>query len=271
MSILSNDTNFYIFADAFARHLNMSVFPLVPKSKKPITKNGFKDASKDPSVISSWWKEHPDANIGCATGRPSGIVVLDFDAKPDADVIVKEFEEKFSKLPSTPKVKSGGGGYHFYFKTNVYLPCRVKIIHGVDFRGDSGYIVLPPSIHENGRLYNWEPGYHVNDLPIAEIPGWLIDLVTKSQNLTSSSGSSGNAYFKDITENGVEEGCRTVTLTSVIGHLLAKRVDLNLAKELVLSLNEMKFKPPLSQDVVFKTLDSIAGRELKKRLKKGPK
>ena len=33
---------------------------------------------------------------------------------------------------------------------------RVNLLDGVDVRADGGYIVAPPSIHNNGNRYEWE-------------------------------------------------------------------------------------------------------------------
>ncbi|PYX67820.1 MAG: hypothetical protein DMG72_24450 [Acidobacteria bacterium] len=45
------------------------------------TKDGCKDATIDPETIRRWWTQCPDANIGVATGTPSGLVVLDIDGE----------------------------------------------------------------------------------------------------------------------------------------------------------------------------------------------
>jgi len=53
------------------------VFPCRPRGKEPLTSHGFKDATTDPEQIRRWWSEHPDANLGLATGLLSRLVVLD--------------------------------------------------------------------------------------------------------------------------------------------------------------------------------------------------
>ena len=53
------------------------------QGKHPRTHHGFKDASKDPEQIKSWWKQWPDANVGVRTGSESGIWVLDVDKDED--------------------------------------------------------------------------------------------------------------------------------------------------------------------------------------------
>ena len=60
--------------------LGLAVFPLIPRDKKPLTQNGFKDATTDVNQINAWWDKTPDANIGIATGqRSGGLVVVDMD------------------------------------------------------------------------------------------------------------------------------------------------------------------------------------------------
>jgi hypothetical protein len=51
------------------------VFPCIPRGtgrKRPLTPNGFHDASIDPAVIAGWWRRWPDALIGVSTGAAAG-------------------------------------------------------------------------------------------------------------------------------------------------------------------------------------------------------
>ena len=48
-------------------------YPNCPRpGKYPITRHGVKDATADQEQIDDWWTEHPDANIGIATGQRVG-------------------------------------------------------------------------------------------------------------------------------------------------------------------------------------------------------
>ena len=46
-------------------------WPVFPcnRDKKPMTANGFKDASTDEDQILEWWGKNPEANIGVPTGK----------------------------------------------------------------------------------------------------------------------------------------------------------------------------------------------------------
>jgi hypothetical protein len=55
------------------------VFPCSPSNKRPITTNGFKDATTNIQQISDWWRKNPDALIGMPTGAITGVSVVDVD------------------------------------------------------------------------------------------------------------------------------------------------------------------------------------------------
>ena len=70
------------FLDAATQYAKAGwkVFPLWPKSKKPMTTHGLNDASDDHKQIIQWWQAKRDANVAVACGAASGIFVIDLDA-----------------------------------------------------------------------------------------------------------------------------------------------------------------------------------------------
>ena len=135
-----------------AEHLGASevpVFPCVAGGKRPLTVHGFQDSSADTDVIRSWWQRWPDANIGVPTGSASGVDVVDVDVH-DTGSGYAAFEharraglvEGWAWLVRTPS-----GGLHAYFLRTSAIEQRswqVPSQH-IDFRGDGGYIIVPPS------------------------------------------------------------------------------------------------------------------------------
>src|SRR5215212_12285403 len=57
------------------------VFPCEPGGKRPLTYNGFWDASVDLRLVDAWWGRWPGANLGVPTGERSGLLVLDVDPR----------------------------------------------------------------------------------------------------------------------------------------------------------------------------------------------
>jgi hypothetical protein len=80
------------------------------KGKHPRTPHGFKDAATEEKIIIAWWNRWPDANVGIATGRQSGLLVLDVDPDNGEESLKKLLGG--SDLPKTQKVCTGGGGFH---------------------------------------------------------------------------------------------------------------------------------------------------------------
>jgi len=131
-----------------------AIFPC--KGKSPLTKNGFKDASTSPEQIKKWWKASPEANIAIATGIKSQVEVLDIDKKSDGFNSLRKILTDIGPLPTENVVKTGGGGYHFYFHySGRGYTNRSNILPGVDFKTEGGYVIAPPSLHESGQNYKW--------------------------------------------------------------------------------------------------------------------
>ncbi len=132
------------FADA-----GIPVFPCAPGEKRPLTRHGFHDATANASQIARWWRDWPQANIGLPTGSISGIEAVDVDMHGPVHGF-ESFErarreglvDRWVALVRTPS-----GGIHAYFPAD---PERRQgswqaASAGVDFRGEGGYILVPPS------------------------------------------------------------------------------------------------------------------------------
>ena len=125
------------------------VFPCVPHGKNPLTTHGFHDATTELRQIDRWWYFAPHANIGVPTGAPSGMVVVDVDRHGMADGYEAFARAERSGLTNGWQitVRSPSGGMHAYFPATPGAEQRSWQVAraGVDFRGDGGYIIVPPS------------------------------------------------------------------------------------------------------------------------------
>lgn len=132
----------------------LSVFPLQPLSKTPMPgSHGCKDATIDAAQIAAWWQRWPDANIGVATGLLVDVADLDGWAGVDAWAALEGVPEQLGVVV-TPRTE--GGGRH------IYVPVtgqgnRARMLPGVDWRGQGGYIVAPPSVLPEGRYWWLRP------------------------------------------------------------------------------------------------------------------
>jgi hypothetical protein len=123
---------------------------------------GLKHATTDPDVIRAWWTRRPRANIGMATGYRSGIVVVDIDLDKGGFETLTALIHRYGEWPTTPAVRTGGGGLHFFFRypegAGIRNDAGKRLGPGLDVRGEGGYVLLPPSTHATRRLYEWEGG-----------------------------------------------------------------------------------------------------------------
>jgi hypothetical protein len=246
----------------------LSVFPCQPGGKAPACPHGCKDATTDPGAIETHWRRVPTYNIGVATGRVSGIIVVDVD-NDDAEVEIKKLEAEYSALPATVEAITARGR-HLFFKQPA---CEVhnsagKIAPGVDVRGDGGYVIAPPSVHPTGKRYCWSVD---SAGAFAEVPEWLLDKITAPALVPAvvpngALPALANGGYADLIRDGAPEGCRNDSLARLIGHLLRSRIGAAEALEIALLVNEVRFQPPLSRDEVMTTANSIAALELKRRL-----
>lgn len=65
-------------------------------------------------------------------------------------------------------VAKTGHGWHLFLKPQ-HRSNRAKLMAGIDYRGDGGYIVAAPSTHVTGRHYEW---LRKGAMP-EEAPRWL--------------------------------------------------------------------------------------------------
>ena len=90
----------------------------------------------------------PYANFGIITG--DGLVVIDVDKKSGG---LESMEQIKDLINPTMTVQTGGGGYHFYYKTDRPVRNRTNVLAGIDVRGDGGFVVAPTSKHKSGGYY----------------------------------------------------------------------------------------------------------------------
>jgi bifunctional DNA primase/polymerase-like protein len=117
--------------------------------KHPRLRHGLTEASTDPRRIEMWWSRWPAANIGLRTGI--AMDVADIDSAAGWHGLRHLLG---GTMPSGPRVRTGGGGWHFWFHPMGYGN-RVHLLPGLDWRGVGGYVVAPPSRHASGGDYRW--------------------------------------------------------------------------------------------------------------------
>ena len=125
------------------------VFPCTSYGKRPATEHGFHDATTNLDQIEAWWRQSPGANIGVPTGAASGAVVVDVDVHGPVDGRASFDRAHRAGLVHGWEllVRTPTGGMHAYYPATPGSEQRSwqAARAGIDFRGDGGYIIVPPS------------------------------------------------------------------------------------------------------------------------------
>jgi len=145
-----------------------SIFPCGP-DKKPLTRQGFKNATKDKARIIAWGEEHPNFKIGipCADNY---FFAVDID--PEGIKTWNKWVREYGSAGKGPKQHTPRGGLHALYKLPVGLPVpntAGKLAEGVDLRSN-GYICT-------GDGYTWETGENSVSAQLSDAPAWLLDKI----------------------------------------------------------------------------------------------
>ncbi len=147
------------------------------RSKRPLIKQWPEKATDDETQIQAWAKQWPTANFAVATGKRSGILVLDIDVKndqPGAESLAK-LEQENGEI-ETFTVRTPSDGRHLYFKypasNGKIKNCELKEFPGIEIKADGGGVTLPGSFYADGREYTL-----LDDQAPAACPAWLVKLL----------------------------------------------------------------------------------------------
>jgi hypothetical protein len=171
--------------------LGWRILPLEPGRKEPLGRfvpHGCKDASSNGDDLLRWWGEVPDAGIAVATGAESGVWVLDIDG-PVGAVVWWDWEarhEPIHTLAQRTGRTDGGRQLFFRWPQELIVRNKAKVMPGIDVRGEGGYVVLPPSLHPDGRRYQWE-GTWEGRVMAAHAPAKLLKLVQAERTKSTQS------------------------------------------------------------------------------------
>lgn len=229
-------------------HHGRPVFPCRAhgeNAKRPYTTNGFHDASTDPDQIEAWWGEHPDAMIGMPTGTAIGEFVLDIDPGKGGQDSLDHLAMIHGPLPDTKIVLTGGGGVHYYFTMPDFdlrnSASDERLGNGVDIRANGGYVIVPPSNHPSGGVYQDE----LSEDPIVPAPSWLLSLLREQVKAPAPP-------IGDV----IPEGQRESTLLSLAGSM-RRRGSSPKAIAAALHVENERCQPPLATSDIERMAKSV--------------
>ena len=179
--------------------LGIRVIPIKPGEKRPPMQAWQDKASNDIHVVNDWWtSQYSGYGIGIATGQTKHgrIFVLDVDDREEykGSDTLHDLQEKYGQLPETVTAITGTGGQHLYFycDEDIRNDAGSRLGVGLDIRGTGGQVLAAPTIHPNGRTYQWEHGLSPHERKPAKAPEWLVKLLTKQPEMVKPQGQPDN-------------------------------------------------------------------------------
>ena len=215
------------------------LLPIKPKAKFPPLITGWGNKTNLTYEYFQSPRHSQDINLAMMTGEGSGVVVLDMDGQEGAKSGFKFINNSNSyPLQKTPH------GFQAFFKWPGFR-CKnfVKKLPGLDFRGDGGYVIIPPSELEDG-WYIWIRDIRDYDA-LPDIPPALMELIERQgreKPILSRVSSKNIPWYITALNEGVSEGNRDDTTTKLAGHFFSKNLKYDEVLHILTAWNKEKNK-----------------------------
>lgn len=158
------------YAASYVSQLGMSIVPLPPRSKRPLTENWGNLVISDADEARRYYSAHPDHNLGVALG-PSRVCSFDVDDLEATRLIFTEFGWNLDELcEQYPTIQGSPGGFRVMFRVPDGAQLQYHALRWPKQDGSGHSViweiraadtqqrqdVLPPSIHpDTGKPYIW--------------------------------------------------------------------------------------------------------------------
>jgi bifunctional DNA primase/polymerase-like protein len=168
-------------------------------AKHPLVRHGVNDATTSPGQLECWWSRWPAANLGLATGIVFD--ALDVDGAAGLAALRQLARTAGLRLPG-PAVRTGGGGWHYWFAPTGLGNRPPRGLAHLDWRGRGGAVLAPPSRHISGSTYRWLAP--PDQAPLPAVPAALRALLDPDPPTTTGParsdrpGAPGHPYGRRV-------------------------------------------------------------------------
>jgi hypothetical protein len=265
--------------------------PVALAGKRPVADGWQNKTDITARDILDWERAWPSAaNTGILTRETPAIDIdiLDPDAAEAVEHLARQrfgddgvFMTRFGRPPKRAILGQTATPFG-------KLLCALTAPNGASYRIEvlgSGQQIVVAGIHPGtGKPYTWHGGEppdveHAALPPITEsgARAFLAEAATlladqfgytaAQQPAPPTTGLNGRAApdWAKLLVDGAAEGSRDDTLTKIAGHLLRRYVDPRVVLTLLQSWNATSCRPPLPGRDVLRIVNSIAGKELRRR------
>lgn len=244
--------------------MGFKVFPLRENAKTPLFKGSAQtQGTTDLNQVRDIWTQHPNVNIGIATGN--GLTVIDVDTVAshgvDGENSMLEYQVDNGFINETLEVTTPTGGKHYYYLTDNEYSNKASILPGVDVRGLGGYVVGPVSTI-NGTLYE------AKQLTEPQRANSEVLQLLGACKKRETSTDPFEALEKGYSETLIPQGSRTDYLIKQCAQLCDGTKTLETMKRMIQVINENNLETPLTdrelETEVFPSLKRFKKHEVKK-------
>lgn len=245
-------SSFSQIAKNYVKNDKLSVIP-VGKNKVPLIPwKEFQTRFPTDEEIDQWFDGNPDAQIGIVTGKISNLTVVDVEHGGDPSFLPQE----------TLIVKTGGGGWHYYYRFADGMQNKARVRPLIDIRSEGGYVVAPPSETDKGPYAVIRAGKP------SPFPRYLFP----QENVPTAFQGGPTQDYRHVTDGislglkeypGYGEGQRNDQMARYIGHVIRWTHPAEWDTkgwEIVVDANKKNI-PPLSLRELETTFKSIRSRE----------
>jgi hypothetical protein len=176
-------------------HRGWCVLPQRPGEKHPCVKwKPFQLQRPSAEEVRAWFQQFPDAGPLVLLGPISQLFAIDVDGPEAHQALLDHLGEE----PLAPKVLSGSGKpfrYHLLFRCPQVAtgPKKTPWHPQLEFRGEKGLLVLPPSLHKSGQRYRWAPGRSLDDVALSDPPVPVVEALARLAQPQRLNGTSYSA------------------------------------------------------------------------------
>ena len=241
--------------DAAREYLAMGLHPIPADGKRPLVDwKGYQSEPPHADQVDEWWRRWPNANVGLVVGR--GLIVVDLDGD-GAEGLLHNASVALPK--DAPRVRTGNGA-HVYLSVAEPVGDRIGLLAApggkpqVDVRG-IGFVVAPPSVHPNGRRYEWEVPLSA-EIPPA--PAALLRLLRQPKTTEAQAPDRSGYGWVAEALGGVGKGLRDATCTKLAGYFIGKGIDRETVTALLAEGFARNCTPAFGAADVRKCVESIA-------------
>jgi Bifunctional DNA primase/polymerase, N-terminal/Primase C terminal 1 (PriCT-1) len=258
--------------------------PLPLEGKRPILREWEKRLLVTLEEITSWERFFPAAvNTGILT-KFCPAVDIDVTHPEAAEAIEALARDRFCehgallvRVGRAPKKAILFRGERPFKKITAELQAPGGGKHRLEVLADGQQLACFGRHPDTGAVYTWFGG-SPGQIPRAELcllteveAHTFVQDATRllrdefDYKATAVSGSITKTAWRDLAAASVSEGARNETIARFAGHLLRHFVDPYVALQLLLAWNAAHCRPPLDAEEIARTVNSIAGKELRRR------